>query len=83
MKKIVVLLAALTLIGACSKLTQDNYNQVKAGMTYDEVTSILGSATHCDEAVGTKSCRWGDDTKNIKITFLADRATVFSNHGIQ
>jgi len=29
MKKIVVLLAALTLIGACSKLTQDNYNQVK------------------------------------------------------
>jgi hypothetical protein len=33
--------------------------------------------------VGTKSCRWGDDAKNIKITFLADRATVFSNHGIQ
>lgn len=83
MKKIVVLLAALSLLGACSKLTQDNYNQVKAGMTYDEVTSILGAATHCDEAVGTKSCRWGDDAKNIKITFLADRATVFSNHGIQ
>jgi len=52
-------------------------------MTYDEVTGILGTATHCDEAVGTKSCRWGDDEKNIKITFLADRATVFSNHGIQ
>ena len=69
MKKIVVLLAALALVGACSKLTQDNYNQVKAGMTYDEVTSILGTATHCDEAVGTKSCRWGDDAKNIKITF--------------
>ncbi|MDR7119575.1 DUF3862 domain-containing protein [Rheinheimera soli] len=83
MKKIVVLLAALTLLGACSKLTQDNYDQVKAGMTYAEVTDILGKATHCDEAVGTKSCRWGDDAKNIKITFLADRATVFSNHGIQ
>lgn len=83
MKKIVVLLAALLFIGACSKLTQDNYDQVKAGMTYQEVTGILGTATHCDEAVGTKSCRWGDDEKNIKITFLADRATVFSNQGIQ
>jgi hypothetical protein len=83
MKKIVALLAVLALLGACSKLTQDNYNQVKAGMTYEEVTAILGSATHCDEAIGTKSCRWGDDEKNIKITFLADRATVFSNHGIQ
>ncbi|MCA1929729.1 DUF3862 domain-containing protein [Rheinheimera sp.] len=83
MKKIVVLLVTLGLLGACSKLTQDNYNQVKAGMTYDEVTHILGKATHCEEAIGTKSCRWGDDAKNIKITFLADRATVFSNHGIQ
>lgn len=83
MKKIVVLLATLTLLGACSKLTQDNYDQVKAGMTYEEVTGILGTATHCDEAVGAKSCRWGDDEKNIKITFLADRATVFSNQGIQ
>lgn len=83
MKKIVVLLAVLTLLGACSKLTQDNYDQVKAGMTYDEVTRILGTATHCDEAVGTKSCLWGDDAKNIKITFLAGRATVFSNQGIQ
>lgn len=83
MKKFVVLLTTLLLLGACSKLTQDNYDQVKAGMTYDEVTGILGSATHCEEAIGTKSCRWGDDEKNIKITFLADRATVFSNHGIQ
>ncbi|RVT49051.1 DUF3862 domain-containing protein [Rheinheimera sediminis] len=83
MKKIVILLAVLLSVAACSKLTQDNYDQVKAGMTYDEVSRILGKATHCDEAVGTKSCRWGDDAKNIKITFLADRATVFSNHGIQ
>lgn len=83
MKKIVVVFATLTFLAACSKLTQENYDQVKAGMTYDEVTGILGTATHCDEAVGTKSCRWGDDEKNIKITFLADRATVFSNHGIQ
>ncbi len=83
MKKIIVLLAALSLTAACSKLTQENYNQVKAGMSYNEVTDILGSATHCEEAIGTKSCRWGDDEKNIKITFLADRATVFSNQGIQ
>lgn len=83
MKKTVVLLATLILLGACSKLTQDNYNQVKAGMTYDEVATILGSADQCDQAVGTKSCRWGNESKNIKITFLADRATVFSNRGIQ
>ena len=83
MKKTIILLTALTLLGACSKLTQDNYNQVKAGMSYEEVKAILGSATQCNEAVGTKSCQWGDEQKNIKITFLADRATVFSNQGIQ
>lgn len=83
MKKVVVLLTALLALVACSKLTQENYDQVKAGMSYSDVTDILGAASHCEEAVGTKSCRWGDDEKNIKITFLADRATVFSNHGIQ
>lgn len=83
MKKVLLALAVVVAATACSKLTQDNYNKVKAGMNYEEVSAILGKADHCEEAIGTKNCRWGDDKKNIKIAFIADRATVFSNEGIQ
>jgi len=83
MKKVVLALSVLVFAAACSKLTQDNYNKVKAGMSYEEVSDILGKADRCEEAIGTKNCRWGDEKKNIKITFVADRATIFANEGIQ
>ena len=34
--------AALLLLAACSKLTLANYDRVKVGMAYEEVTALLG-----------------------------------------
>ena len=43
--------------------------------------AILGKAERCDDALGTTSCVWGEG-KNIKVRFIADKATFFSSEGI-
>ena len=74
-------LIALLLTG-CSKLNRENYDKLKMGITYAEASAILGKAERCDDALGTTSCVWGGDGKNIKIRFSADKATFFSSEGI-
>ncbi|PPA30121.1 DUF3862 domain-containing protein [Aeromonas jandaei] len=82
MKRLVTgILIALALTG-CSKLNRDNYDKLKMGMSYAEASAILGKAKRCDDALGTTSCIWGSDGKNIKIRFIADKATFFSSEGI-
>jgi hypothetical protein len=78
----VLVLAALLLAG-CSKLTAENYAKLKVGMSYAEVTAILGSPGGCDDTAGVKSCRWGDAARNITVRFAADRAMFFSAQGIR
>ena len=81
MKKL-ILCAALLLLTACSKLSMDNYNQLKIGMNYQEVTALIGEASSCEEIIGTRSCVWGDDKKSIKAGFVADKAIAFSHKGL-
>ena len=67
----IVLLALLA--AGCSKLTQENYDKLKTGMNYDEVTSILGKPDDCSESLGVKKCTWGNEQKHININFVADK----------
>ncbi len=55
------LLVSICILAACSKITAENYAKIKAGMSYNEVSGILGNPTSCDDAVGFKSCKWGDN----------------------
>jgi len=75
--------AMCLLLGACSTLTLKNYDHLKLGMSYDEITHIIGKADNCSEKLGTRLCRWGDDAQFIKVTFIANHATFFTNKGIQ
>lgn len=70
-----VLAAALLLMG-CSKLNEENYSKLKVGMPYDEVRSLLGEPARCDDALGLRSCRWGDDSRWIRVSFVAERVAV-------
>ena len=81
MKKVSLVLLVL-LLSACSKLNMENYQQLKTGMTYDEVTTIIGKPNACEEALGTRTCVWGDDKTEIKAAFLADKAMLFSHKGL-
>lgn len=82
MKKLMAVLMLIALAG-CSKLSMDNYQLLKTGMSYDEVTAIIGKPDSCEEALGTRSCIWGDEKKQIKAAFLAEKAMLFSHQGLQ
>lgn len=81
MKKI-ILIAAVFLLSACSKVTLENYEQIQVGMDKKQIEAILGNASQCDEKTLHTNCTWGDDSKNIKVTFVADKVTLFSEQGL-
>ena len=77
-------LAALLLAAGCNKLTKENYDTLKMGMSYTEVSAILGKADNCSVTLGITNCTWGKDKiTNVNVVFLADRATAFSSQGLQ
>lgn len=74
---------AVLALSACSKLSEANYARLKSGMTYEEVTQLIGKADHCDETLGIKQCVWGNDESNIGAKFIADKAVLFSSKNIR
>jgi hypothetical protein len=77
----VLLLSSLILVG-CSKLTQENYDKIKIGMDYQQVVTVIGKPDKCDAALGTKSCVWGNEKKNITINFIADKVALPTMKGL-
>jgi len=77
------LLTALLFFAGCSKITKENYDKLKVGMEYSEVAALLGDPDSCTQALAAKSCIWGDEAKNIKVNFLADKTVIFSSTGIK
>ncbi len=67
---------------ACSRITPENYDKIKLGMDYQQVVEILGEADRCDAALGAKSCIWGNDRKNIKIQFIAEKVVIPTMKGL-
>ena len=82
MKQILIGGMIALLLTGCSKLNRENYEKLKVGISYAEASAILGKAERCDDALGTTGCIWGGEDKNIKIRFIADKATFFSSEGI-
>lgn len=79
----IIVLAGLLLTTGCNKLTMENYDQLRVGMTYDEVVALLGAPDDCSEALGARSCAWGDESRNIQVIFLGGTATLFSHAGLK
>ena len=52
----IVALLACCLLAACSKVNQENYAKLKAGMSKQEVESLLGAPGECAGALGMTSC---------------------------
>lgn len=81
MKKLLIIAATLSL-AACSKVSLENYEKIEVGMDRAEVEAILGSADNCVEKTLHTNCVWGDESKNIEITLVSDKVTIYSKHGI-
>jgi len=80
---IVAALAGVLAATGCSKLTPDNYAKLKPGLTYGEVTAILGSPARCDDLMGFKSCRWGDESRSITVRFAGDQVVLYSAENVR
>lgn len=77
-----ILLLCLQTAG-CSQLTQENYDKIKMGMSFQEVEKLLGPGATCDSAMGMKSCTWGSDARYVKIQFLADKVVIHAAKGLK
>ena len=77
------LLVSICLLAACSKITAENYAKLKAGMEYKEVTGILGNPASCDDVVGFKSCKWGDEKSHITVRFAGDAVIMHSAENLR
>lgn len=72
--------AALLLLAACSKVTQQNFAKIQDGMTEQEVAAILGSPTETSSSSilglsGTSSTWRGGDAV-ITIRFVNGKAVL-------
>jgi hypothetical protein len=79
----IALLASLLLAAACTRLTAENYDKLRMGMSYAEVKALLGDPERCSDVLGAKRCVWGDDQKHISVNFVSDRAILFSAENIR
>lgn len=77
------LLALCIAISACSKINQDNYSKLQAGMPKADVEKLLGKPTECSGALGFASCTWGDEKTFISVQYAGDKVLMFSGQGLK
>jgi len=81
--KIGMIAIASLLLGACgNKISLENYNKLKTGQTYDDVTKVIGDPARCDEMLGIRTCVWGDDKRGISVNFVTDKVILLSAHNL-
>lgn len=78
-----LLLGLLLTLSGCSKLTLKNYDKIAMGMPYDEVVRLIGPPDRCDDVMGVRSCRWGDENRSIQVNFLAGQVLLFSSSNLK
>ena len=76
-------LTLLSLLAACGRLTADNYDKLKTGMTYDEVKAIIGAPTTCSDVLGVKNCTWGDDKRHVNASFVGGKLMLTTAENIR
>jgi hypothetical protein len=79
---ILLIVGLLAFWGCSRKVNQENYKKIKIGMSYEEVTAIVGEPVACESVLGVQSCDWGDETRAINIKFAADNVVFRSAKGL-
>ena len=74
--------AAVLLLAACSKLTQENYEKIQNGMSEQEVAAILGKPTESSSTallnLTATASRWADKDAVIVIRFMNGKVVLKS-----
>jgi hypothetical protein len=83
MRALLTALVMLLAVAACSRLTAENYAKLKIGMSYEETKGILGSPDRCSDALGVKSCIWGNEARNIRVNFVGEKIILFTAENVR
>ena len=82
MKLRALVFAAVLLLAACSKVTQENFAKIQDGMSEQEVTAILGSPTESSSGsilgISGTSSKWADGDAMISISFVNGKVALRS-----
>ena len=74
--------AAVLLLAACSKVTQENFARIQDGMSEQEVTAILGSPTESSSGsilgISGTSSKWTGGDATITIQFVNGKVALRS-----
>ena len=77
------LLAGLLVLAGCNPITQENFAQLEAGMSRQQVEELLGKPGECAGALGMSSCTWGAKHRFISIQYAGDKVMMFSGQGLK
>jgi hypothetical protein len=73
---------ALCLLGACTRVTQDNFSKIETGMTEQEVISILGSPSESSSSsllgISGTASRWAGRDAEITVRFVGGKVATKS-----
>jgi hypothetical protein len=82
MKLRALICAAVVLLAACSKVTQENFAKIQDGMSEQEVTAILGSPTESSSGsvlgMSGTSSTWAGGDATITIRFVNGKVALRS-----
>lgn len=79
----VVAMGLLLAMLGCSKLTLENYDKITTGMTYEEVTQLIGAPEQCDDVLGVRNCTWGDEKRSVSVSFVGGQVLLFSSSNLK
>lgn len=78
-----VMLMGLLAVAGCNPVTQENYARLEAGMSREQVETLLGKPGECAGALGVSSCTWGTRDRFISVQFAGDKVLMFSGQGLK
>ena len=79
----VMAMSLLLVVLGCSKLTLENYDQITTGMSYEEVTRLIGLPDSCDDVMGVRNCVWGEGKRSVNVSFLGGKVLLFSSSNLK
>jgi outer membrane protein assembly factor BamE (lipoprotein component of BamABCDE complex) len=82
-----VIMLVLSLMAGCTlktgKVTRENFDKLKYGMTYEAAVAILGEPQDFSSRFGVRQYTWTSGERQIHAKFLWNRAIYFSNRGLE
>ncbi|MGI9278800.1 MAG: hypothetical protein ACR2PX_04115 [Endozoicomonas sp.] len=82
MKKLIVM-AGLVVAAGCAHVNQNAFQQLDVGMSIERVEGILGKPESCSNELGNRECIWRDGDREVRVSYINNKAVVFSSNGLQ